>query len=245
MGFQSLPRFGATLAVLSLPLALACSSPSMPAGNIPATTDAPTGDGGAGALNPDGLPYPATTGGNRVRSGSAPGSVIANYTFQGYPGADESKGLQPISLAAYYDPCGKRLKLLHLTVAGSWCVPCGQETDALVAAQTQLAADKVVVLQALGDGPIQGVTATVTDLDNWIAKHHSNFTEMLDPNLTNLGTFFNAATVPWNGDIDPRTMELVHESTGWPGDLDMELQPALAALPATPSYPVPAACGAR
>ena len=230
----------AAVALLSLSTALACSSPS-PA-TSPSASDAAAATGAA-ALNPDGVPYPSSGIGHSARSGSTPGSVIQNFTFQGYPDADKSKGLQPISLADYYDPCGKRIKMLHLTVAGAWCVPCGEETDALVAAKAQLTSERVTIVQALGDGPIQGVPATMADLDNWIAKHGSNFTEMLDPNLTNLGAFFNAATVPWNCDIDPRTMEIIRESTGWPGDLDSDLQPSLTALPATPSYPVPAVCG--
>ena len=115
------------------------------------------------------------------------------------------------------------IKMLHLTVAGVWCVPCNEETDALVAAKAQLASERVTVIQALGDGPTEGVPATMTDLDNWIAKHGSNFTEMLDPNLANLGAFFSAASVPWNCDIDPRTMEIISDGTGWPGNLNSDL----------------------
>jgi hypothetical protein len=228
------------MALLSLSSVLACSSQS----DTPGAGDAaaPASDA-APALNPDGVPYPSNAGGHSARAGTTPGSVIQNFKFQGYPNADKSMGLQTIALADYYDPCGKRSKLLHLTVAGAWCVPCGQETDALVAAKAQLASERVTVIQALGDGPTEGVTATVTDLDNWTAKHGSNFTEMLDPNLANLGAFFNAAAVPWNGDIDPRTMEIIHESTGWPGDLATDLQPSLTALPTVPSYPIPAVCG--
>jgi hypothetical protein len=226
----------AAAALASLSAAIGCSSQS--------TMSSPTSTSDAApALNPDGVPYPSSNIGHNPRKGGTPGNVIQNFTFRGYPNADRSKGLQSISLAEYYDPCGKRIKMLHLTVAGGWCVPCGEETDALVAAKAQLASERVTVLQALGDGPTEGVTATQTDLDNWIAKHGSNFTEMLDPNLTNLGAFFNAASVPWNCDIDPRTMEIIRDGTGWPGDLNSDLQPSLAAIPATPSYPIPAVCG--
>jgi hypothetical protein len=245
MWAYSTRRLGAvgSFALVSLPSAFACfgcSSANTAAPPTPIADAAATPDG---APNPDGVPYPNSTGGHTARMGSTPGSVIQNFTFQGYPNADESMGLQSVSLANYYDPCGKRLKLLHLTVAGAWCVPCGEETDAIVAAKAELASERVTVIQALGDGPTEGVPATMTDLDNWIGKHGSHFTEMLDPNLTNLGRFFNAAAVPWNCDIDPRTMEILHESTGWPADLDTDLQPGLAALPAVPSYPIPDVCG--
>jgi hypothetical protein len=246
MRVSSTPLLGrfAAIALSCLPAALpflSCSSSSANQAGPPSSTDQ---DAAApAAVNPDGVPYPSKGFGNTARTGNTPGNVMQNFTFQGYPDADESKGLQTISLANYYDPCRKRSKLLHVTVAGVWCVPCNQETDALVAAKAELASDGVVVIQALGDGPVEGVGATVTDLDNWVAKHMSNFTEMLDPGFANFGSFFDTAAVPWNCDIDPRTMEILRESTGWPGDLDMELQPALAALPAEPGYPVPAVCG--
>jgi hypothetical protein len=229
----------AATALTTLSVAVGCGSGSSPATGAASTPDASQKP----ALNPDGVPYPSNAGGHMARMGSTPGNMIANYAFQGYLNADVSKGLQTIALADYYDPCGKRSKLLHLTVAGVWCVPCNEETDALVAAKAQLASEGVIVIQALGDGPVQGVAATVTDLDNWIAKHKSNFTEMLDPNLANLGTFFSANSVPFNCDIDPRTMEIIHEGTGWPSSLDAELTPAMNDLPAAPSYPIPNVCG--
>jgi hypothetical protein len=196
-------------------------------------------------VNPDGVPYPKPSGGygRMARTGKTPGSIISDYSFLGYPNGDGSKGLQTITLADYYDPCSKRYKLLHLSVAGVWCVPCNDETDALVAAKADLASKGVVVVQALSDGRTEGVGATPADLMYWVSKHSSNFTEMLDPNLVNLGGFFNASSIPWNCDIDPRTMEILDDSTGWAGDVDTELQPGLAALPAVPSYPLPAACG--
>jgi hypothetical protein len=197
-------------------------------------------------MNPDGVAYPSPPPngyGHVARTGSTPGSVIQNFSFQGYPNGDQSQGLQMVSLADYYDPCGKRLKLLHVTVAGVWCVPCTEETKAVVAAKAKLTSEGVIVVQALGDGPTQGVAATVTDLNNWTSRYMSNFTEVLDPGYANFGAFFNTASVPWNCDIDPRTMEILHENTGWPGDVDTELQPALALLPSMPAYPVPAVCG--
>jgi hypothetical protein len=228
----------AAVALASFSPEIACSSSQSPTSSSPASSS-----NTMAALNPDGVAYPSANIGHNARKGSSPGNVIQNFTFQGYLDADRSKGLQPISLAEYYDPCGKRIKMIHLTVAGAWCVPCGEETDALVAAKAQLASERVTVLQALGDGPTEGVPATMTDLDNWIAKHGSNFTEMLDPNLKNLGAFFNAGSVPWNCDIDPRTMEIIRDGTGWPGDLNSDLQPSLDAIPAAPSYPIPAVCG--
>jgi hypothetical protein len=186
-----------------------------------------TGQGLAGHdTNPEGVAYPTKNIGYQARgvdgSGNAnktPGNVMANYKFLGYPNADESKGLQTVALADYFDPTGAKYKVVHIIVAGVWCGPCNQETDALVKAlndPTQ-AFDKkgVAYVQALGDGPSEGTGATNTDLLNWITTHHSNFTEVLDPNVKNLGVFFDAAAIPWNADLDARTMEILQDGVGY------------------------------
>jgi hypothetical protein len=213
-----------------------------------AATCNPCGDDGGSTTggsghdsNPDGVPYPNPSGGygRTARSGGTAGSVLQNFKFLGYPGADSSKGLQTISMADYYDPCNKRFKMIHLSVAAVWCVPCNEETDAVVAAKAQLDSEQVVILQALDDGPVQGVPATTNDLSKWVTNHKSNFTEMLDPGLQNLGGFFNAAAIPWNADLDPRTMELLDSTEGWSGDVSTEIDTSI--VPATPSYAIPAA----
>jgi hypothetical protein len=233
----AIPLFGAVAGAALV----RCSSPPAASCN-PCDSDA---QALTGALtNPDGFTYPNPPGGygRNVRVGNTPGSVMQNFKFLGYPLGDRSKGLQTISLLDYYDPCGKRLKLLHLTVAGVWCVPCNQETDALVAAKATVASMGAVVIQALDDGPTEGVPATVNDLNYWVTRHMSNFTEMLDPGLQNLGGFFVASAIPWNCDLDPRTMEILASSTGWAGDVTLELQSGFDALPIKPGYPIPAAC---
>ena len=197
----------------------------------------------AGAdVNPDGVPYPSPPDGygRRARSGGTPGSVMANFKFRGYPGGDASRGLRDVSLADYYDPCNRRYRLIHLTVAAVWCQPCFQETDAIVAARSKLEAERVVVLQALDDGPVAGTPATPGDLDYWVKTHRSNFTELLDPGLQNLSGFFDAASIPWNADLDPRTMEILDASEGWSGDVGSAISPSV--LPSAPSTPSPVEC---
>jgi hypothetical protein len=246
-------RAGFSLGALSLGTLVACSSASP----TPATACDPCGDtpasGGPAAdaaalrnlnVNPDGVAYPDPPGGygRSARRGTTPGSVIRNFVFLGYPNSDESHGLQKIALADYYDPCNKRSKVLHLGVAAVWCVPCNEETQALVAAKAELASERVVVIQALSDGPKLNVGATQSDLNYWIMTNHPTFTEMLDPELANLGGFFDAAAVPWNADIDPRTMEIVDDGTGWAGTVDSELAPALKSLSSGPMYPIAVKC---
>jgi hypothetical protein len=185
--------------------------------------------------NPENVPYPSPPGGY----GHGAGSVITNLKFLGYLNADKSNGLQTIALADYYDPCGKRYKMIHLTVAGVWCVPCNQETDDIVASKSTLDADRIVVVQALADGTMPGVPATLNDLNYWIQKHNVSFTELLDPGLRNLGGYFLASAIPWNADIDPRTMEIVKADTGYKGSVES----GLTSLPTTPPFPIPAVCG--
>jgi len=257
---RTYPTGTAQAVALALAGLVACSSGSMaPAetagADAAAAACSPCDEGGSTTgtvgANPDGVPYPVPAGGygRTARAGNTPGSVIQNFKFLGYPDSDRSHGLQTIALADYYDPCNKTYKLLHLSVAGVWCVPCNEETTAVVtdlqSTTSTLHSNRVVFVQALDDGAVEGTPAKQSDLDYWVTSHDSNFTEMLDPGLANLGGFFNAAAIPWNCDIDPRTMEIIDSSVGWSGDVGAEIAPGLSELPAKPSYPLPAGLSCR
>jgi hypothetical protein len=190
--------------------------------------------------NPDGVAYPTAHVGKNARIASSPGSVIQNYKFLGYPNADPASGLQTISLADYYDPCQKRAKMLHITVAGVWCTYCNAETSDLVAAKAQIDAEKIVLLQVLDDGNAVGVPATQANLNYWISVHRPTFTEVLDPGLHNLGGFFEASAIPWNADIDVRTMEILTSSVGEIAPSD--LMAPLALTSQTPGYTLAVGC---
>jgi len=228
--------FAIAAGLLTLATGMACSSsPEKSSGSGQGNQCNPCTDGGnqmglapAGSghdSNPDGVAYPTPTGGygHNARAGSVPGSIIANYKFLGYPNPlDTSAGLQTISLADYYDPCQKRHKMIHMTVAGVWCSPCNMETIDLVANAQTLAADGIIVLQAIDDGGTEGVPATLTDLGYWVNVHYKGMTlpsppaisVMLDPGNYNLGAFFQANAIPWNANIDPRTMEVLTSGVG-------------------------------
>ncbi len=200
---------------------VACSSKqgsSVPGGGVTGTAQNET-DGGAVA-------YPVANLGTAQRgldgSGNPktiPGSVISDFKFLGYPNADSSKGLQTVSLADYYDPTGSKHKLLHIIAAAEWCNPCTQETSALLTdlgtPATDFEAQGVVYLQALIEGNTENLGATQADLNDWVGKVHPTFTEVLDPEAANLGVFFNAAAVPFNADIDARSMEILQAGTGY------------------------------
>jgi hypothetical protein len=239
----------AALCILGVAVAAGCSSPARtsPAtvsqpGNTGSVSDAGFGMTPDAALTIDGFPYPSPPYGRSQRSGTTPGSRIQPFQFLGYRDGDPSQGLQTISLLDYYDPCARHIKVLHISVAAVWCTPCNEETAALTMAQASIAGEGVAMLQALDDGPVQGTGATQGDLDRWVARYAPTFSEVLDPGLANLGSFFPAAEVPWNADIDPRTMEIIDAETGWAGDVTIELAQGLSAAQGPPGYPIAVSC---
>lgn len=172
-----------------------------------------TGDGVGAAnsapdKNPAGDAYP-TTG-----IGRNEGNVIQNFKFVGYPDAAQGGGLKPISLAQFYDPSGETYAMIHIQAAGSWCSVCRAETTALIPIEAELKKRKVVWLVSLAEGPTPGTPSTQTDLNNWIKDFDSPFTHVLDPNNKNLGVFYDRSALPWNADIDAKTMKILHSSTG-------------------------------
>lgn len=210
--------------------ALGCSSSGSDssAGTTPTNqgVQAPTVDTStASDVNPDGIPYPTANLGQDPRSGSHPGNIMRNFKFVGYKTtqgtvvtADDN--LKAVSLADFFDPKQTHgYKVMHVTVSSVWCQPCNQETTEMVAAATDLASKGVLFVQALADGPAIGTGATVGDLDQWVKKHGVNFTQLLDPALKNFGPFFDAAAVPFNANVDLRSMEILTAGTGAPPDI--------------------------
>jgi hypothetical protein len=176
--------------------------------------------------NPDGLAYPTQHYGRRARglgaggkANTTPGDVMPNLTFLGYPDGDPSKPMQPVSLASYYDPDSARYKLLHVIYSDGWCPDCQDEIAALTKALQDPSVDYrkrgVVYLEAIGEGAAQNAPATKSDLDLWIGSHPKLFAEVLDPEARALGAFFDTSTVPFNADIDPRSMEILSSGTGY------------------------------
>ncbi len=120
----------------------------------------------------------------------------------------------PISLAQYFDPSGERYSIIHIQAAGVWCSACRSETTALVPIADKLKEKKAVWLVSLAEGPTQGQPSKPRDLDGWIADFDSPFTHFLDPDNKNLGPFYDRTALPWNADIDAKTMEILTSGTG-------------------------------
>jgi hypothetical protein len=165
-------------------------------------------------VNPDGVPYPKDSIGTRARRADVPGNRIENFKFLGYPNADASKGLQPLSLAQYYDPSGNRYRVIHIQAAGVWCTACQAETQVIVPLKAQFESRKAVWLVSLAEGAKEYTPSVQSDLDAWIKEFKSPYTHWLDPNNANLGPFYDSAALPWNANIDARTMEILTAGTG-------------------------------
>lgn len=168
---------------------------------------------GAPDTNPEGIPYPKDGIGTSARKGDTPGSRIANFKFMGYKDGDITN-LQPLSLAMFLDPSAKKYKVLHIQASGVWCVYCRGETEIVVPMKAELEAKGAVWVVSLAEGPTAGTGSTQKDLDGWITEFKSPYTHFLDPNNANLGPFYDRSALPWNANIDARTMEILSAGTG-------------------------------
>lgn len=202
------------------------STPSAPQDRGLESTDPPAGttpgEGQGSNVNPYGRPYPSENLGYQARAGKRPGNVIRNYKFLGYRDGDRSKGRTVISLADLYDPETRQYKLIHFSAGALWCPPCNEEAKAIVPLVPALKEKKVVVIQAIIEGNVRGTASTMDDLDTWQKKHNINYTLFLDPAQQNLGQFFDAAAIPWNGMIDARSMELLTSGVGYNPNMPKE-----------------------
>ena len=201
---------------------LACSSSAKPTNQGLAAGD---GDAGGTDMNPYGVAYPTSGLGFKPRAdptSKTPGDKIKNFKFLGYVDSNKGGGLTTISLADFFDPEMKNYKLLHISVAGVWCYWCKEETKALVPLIPQLKDKKVIYITALSENNDHG-PAVQTDLDFWIDSWHTNYTQVLDPGNRDLGPFFTSTGIPWNGNFDARTMEILSSVTSAPAGADGQI----------------------
>jgi hypothetical protein len=223
-------RFVGVSAVIVSLLAVACSSATTTGSGTPGPEQDKglTGDGTGTPVgtetNPDGVAYPTANIGTKASTHSSktgkvgtPGNIMKNFKFYGFPKGDKSQGLQQVSLADSYDPQTQNYRLIHIQAAAVWCGPCNAEAKAAGTLAAELKGKKVAWLTALVESAKQGVAATQGDLDKWLTAYPSDYSHVLDPNNTNFGVFFDAAAIPWNADLDARTMEILFASTGGAG----------------------------
>ena len=196
----------------------ACSSSSSSGSKSQDKGVDPVGDQpGAGTENnPYGVAYPLQNQGYKPRAGDLPGNVIPNFKFLGHRG--DLSALSTISLADLFDPEMRQYKLIHFVASARWCNPCVEEMKATLPVLPQLKEKKIIVIQALTEGATRGKGSTPADLLAWIKQFPiptADLPVFLDPDVKTLGQFFDAAAIPWNADIDARTMELLSAGVGY------------------------------
>ena len=171
--------------------------------------------------NPEGVAYPTDHLGGTPRSGKRAGDRIPNFTFQAYIDGDRAAGLKTISLADYYDPQRTRHRILHLEVAAVWCLICSNYADATVIAKEPLGKEGVVYLEVMIAGASgSGAGPSLSEVNGWIDRHHSNFTTAIDVRAGRLaGLGVPPQTEPWDIMIDTRTMEILDSAGGAPNDI--------------------------
>jgi hypothetical protein len=189
-------------------------------------------------LNKYGQPYPTKNLGYQARAGTRAGNIMRNYKFLGYVDGDPAKGKTVISLADLFDPEMRESKLIHFSAGALWCPPCNEEAKALVPLVPSLKQKKIKVIQALIEGDARGTGSTLPDLDVWQRRHSINYTLFLDPEQQNLGQFFDAAAVPWNGLIDARSMEILSSGVGYNPKMTEEYDRWSAWIDANPAQAV-------
>lgn len=165
------------------------------------------GDGTAIATPDSTKPYP------KESFGWAVGSTVRNLAFYGYPDGQEGE-LKKMELADYYDPTGGETRLIHLQASGLWCGPCKAEAKAVATVTDELKSRKVVWIVSLAQGGEPGVAATHDDLNTWLKETGAPVPHFLDPGDANLGPFYKEGGIPWNCDIDAKTMKVVHMVNG-------------------------------
>ncbi len=198
-----------------------------------------TGEASAPETNPVGEVCPTTNLGHK------PHTRMPNLKFQGFKANGTNVvatqgDLTTISLCDWYNPTGKNgnYKLMHLTGAARWCGPCSVETSGIsgwdgtrtgpgIAAN--LAPQGVVFVQGLFQAENHNAPATPDDLRIWMNGHQSNFASFIDPGPITLHEFTDGNVLPWNAEIDLRSMEILALSIG----ADSSLQDTLTKLVAT------------
>jgi len=191
-------------------LAIGCGSSSTPAEysdpDLPGHTS-----------NPDGVPYPTDHIGSLPRANGRIGNRIENFTFQGYDHGNVAAGLKSFSMADFFDPKATRVKTIVIMGAATWCSACGVESDRIIPTIAPLEKEGVVILSVITAGPSAGYGPALSDVDGWVADHKSNYNTLIDVRARRLANV-GLTGVPWSALVDPRTMELLFASDGYPDD---------------------------
>lgn len=190
--------------------AVACSASSSPQELADPTVTGNT-------TNPDGVPYPTDHLGSAARVKGRVGDRLQNFTFQGYDHGNIAAGLKHFSMADFYDPKAARVKTIVIQGAATWCSACGAEADRITALVPGLEKEGAVVLSVLTAGPSVGYGPQLSEVDAWVIDHKANYNTLIDVRARRLASV-GLTGVPWSALVDPRTMEILFASDGYPDD---------------------------
>lgn len=190
--------------------------------------DATPGDATAESpKNPYGVPYPTKNLGWQARLDKNPGNVIPNVSVTGYlPGKTLTSKL---SLVDVFDPDGKTHDLVAVLLCASW----DSVSNKMMADLSSAAPNRVALFSVMGEGPTQGVAATLQNLETWRAKVPSVAFNGLDPSFSQF-TGVRVTALPTIVLLDARTMEIVSLEAGAPTDPKAEFEAAAADVKARP-----------
>jgi len=163
---------------------------------------------------------------------------MPNFRFVGFQakspnGVVDSSQTQILSLADFYDPTGALgYTVIHIAVNTVWCGPSNEEADYIAGHSyapspgfaKELAPLGVVFLEVLTDGPVVGQAATIEDLRTWVSMHQTDYSVAVDGDYGSLGSLFDGAAIPFNIDIDARSMEILSSELGFNTALDTAIK---------------------
>ena len=215
---------GSLFALMAAACASSSPTPTPDPGTASSSGGATSSSGGPVAVDPTPTPADATYPKENIGTAAAThnpktgkvgnrGNIIQNYKFLGYPDGIGGEYKQ-VSLANYHDPAGTKYKLIAIQAAGSWCSVCRTEMNIKKPIAEQLKEMGVALITTLAEGNSGGVASTRNDLDKWMNSFKPTYAQLLDPGNANLGVFYDAAALPWNGLIDARTMEILEVGVG-------------------------------
>jgi hypothetical protein len=161
-------------------------------------------DGGADASSG----YPTENLGWTPRSGSTPGSVIANLTFSAMRPSSTTQ--TSISLKDFYDPEASQYDIVALLGVSLWSSP-----DRAMAEAFDGAIPRVAVVFVVGEGSSPGTPAAWNNVGQWRTQYATSWAfNALDSDFMQLGPAFDQAAVPLVLLVDVRTMEIVYSQLG-------------------------------
>jgi hypothetical protein len=232
--------------VLALLSCGACGAKASTSTGIPAPADQDQGC----VANPYGACYPTEDVGRTPLVIDANGNVlqrgerITNLRFTGFPAASaasivDATTLRTISLADLYDPESRKIRLIHVMGNTMWCGPSNEEADFVAGADytgqntggaafaRELEPLGVVFLEVLIDGPTLGTAPTPANLRDWVTHHQVDYDVAMDVGGWSdslFGSYATTSFVPFEMNIDPRSMEILSIDSGFDASLDVTLR---------------------